>query len=43
VNIIGTNVPTLPLRLKSELDLGLGWLDRVALISDAVIRSQHRH
>jgi len=43
VNIIGTNVPTLPLRLKSELDLGLGWLDRVGLISDAVMRSQHRH
>jgi hypothetical protein len=43
VNIVGTNVPTLPLRLKSELDLGLGWLDRVELISDAVMRSQHRH
>ena len=33
----------MPLRLKSELDLGLGWLDRVELISDAVMRSQHRH
>jgi hypothetical protein len=43
VNMVGTNVPTIPLRLKSELDLGLGWLDRVELISDAVIRSQHRH
>ena len=43
VNVVGTNVPTVPLRLKSELDLGLGWLDRVELISDAVIRSQHRH
>jgi aminoglycoside-2''-adenylyltransferase len=43
VNIIGKNVPTLPLRLKSELDLGLGWLDRVELISDAMMRSQHRH
>ncbi|MDA4135790.1 MAG: hypothetical protein OK449_02165 [Thaumarchaeota archaeon] len=43
VNIVGTNVPTLPLRLKSELDMGLGWFDRMELISDAVIRSQHRH
>ncbi|MDA4135934.1 MAG: hypothetical protein OK449_02890 [Thaumarchaeota archaeon] len=43
VNIIGKNVPTIPLRLKSELDLGLGWLDRVELISDAMMRSQHRH
>jgi hypothetical protein len=43
VNIIGKNVPTIPLRLKSELDLGLGWLDRVELISDATMRSQHRH
>jgi hypothetical protein len=43
VNVVGTRVPTVPLRLSSELDLGLGWLDRVELISDAVIRSQHRH
>ena len=43
VNVVGTRVPTVPLRLSSELDLGLGWLDRVELISDAVMRSQHRH
>lgn len=43
VYVIGTKVPLVPLRLMSELDLGLGWLDRVELISDAVIRSQHRH
>jgi aminoglycoside-2''-adenylyltransferase len=42
VNILGANVPILPLRLKSELDMGLGWFDRVELISDAVIRGQHR-
>jgi len=43
INVVGTKVPTVPLRLSSELDLGLGWLDRVELISDAVMRSQHRH
>jgi hypothetical protein len=43
VYVVGTRVPLVPLRLKSELDLGLGWLDRVELISDAVVRSQHRH
>jgi hypothetical protein len=41
--VIATRVPIVPLRLKSELDLGLGWLDRVELISDAVMKSQHRH
>lgn len=43
ISIIGTEIPIVPLRLRSELDLGLGWLDRVELISDAVMRSQHRH
>jgi hypothetical protein len=43
VYVVTTKVPLVPLRLKSELDLGLGWLDRVELISDAVMRSQHRH
>jgi hypothetical protein len=42
VNIVGVNVPVLPLKLKSELDLGLGWFDRLELISDAFTRSQHR-
>ncbi len=43
VFVVGTKVPVVPLRLDSELDLGLGWLDRVELISDAIMRSQHRH
>ena len=42
VYVVGVKVPLVPLRLKSELDLGLGWLDRVELISDAVMRSHHR-
>lgn len=41
INVIGTMVPIVPLNLKSELYLGLGWLDRVALISDAVMASRH--
>lgn len=41
VSVVGITVPLVPLRLKSELDLGLGWLDRVELISDAVFRSKH--
>lgn len=43
ISIVGTMMPVVPLRLNSELDLGLGWMDRVELISDAVMRSQHRH
>jgi len=36
-------LPLVPLSLKSELDLGLGWLDRVKLISDAVLQKHHDH
>lgn len=43
IYVVGVRVPVVPLRLKSELALGLGWLDRVQLITDAVIRSKHRH
>jgi hypothetical protein len=43
ISVVGTDVPLVPLRLSSELDLGLGWMDSVELISDAVMRSQHRH
>lgn len=41
VYLVGTRVPVLPLGLKSELAIGLGWLDRVELISDAIVRSKH--
>lgn len=37
----GVKVPLFPLSLKSELYLGLGWLDRVKLITDAVSLKQH--
>jgi hypothetical protein len=41
--VVGEKVPVLPLRLKSELYLGLGWLDRVEKIAQAVSRAQHHH
>ena len=40
VIVVGAKVPTLPLWLKSQLHMGLGWYDRVELISDAVNRSR---
>jgi hypothetical protein len=42
VIMVGAKVPVLPLWLKSQLDMGLGWYDRVELISDAVNRSRGR-
>jgi hypothetical protein len=39
--IVGKKVPIIPLRLKTELDLGLGWLDRLELISKALASGQH--
>ena len=39
--IVSKKVPIVPLRLKSELDLGLGWLDRCELISAALMSGQH--
>ncbi|MDA4135789.1 MAG: hypothetical protein OK449_02160 [Thaumarchaeota archaeon] len=41
--IVGGKLPLVPLSLKSELDLGLGWLDRVSLITDAVLQKHHDH
>lgn len=39
--IVSEKVPIVPLRLKQELDLGLGWLDRLELISKAIASGQH--
>ncbi|MDA4135922.1 MAG: hypothetical protein OK449_02830 [Thaumarchaeota archaeon] len=39
--IVDRKVPIVPLRLKSELDLGLGWLDRLELISAAIMSGMH--
>lgn len=38
----GGRLPLVPLSLQSELTLGLGWLDIVQLISDAVFQ-KHEH
>lgn len=39
--VVREKVPIVPLRLKQELDLGLGWLDRLELISKAIMSGQH--
>ncbi len=41
--IPGGKLPVVPLSLKSELYLGLGWLDRVKPISDAILQKRHDH
>lgn len=38
----GRKLPIVPLNLQSELALGLGWLDIVQLISDAIF-AKHEH
>jgi hypothetical protein len=42
-SVVGTEVPVVPLSLNSELNLGLGWMDRFQLISDTIMRSQHEY
>ncbi|MGI0091827.1 MAG: hypothetical protein ACREBS_08965 [Nitrososphaerales archaeon] len=42
-NIVGVTMPVVPLRLKKELYIGLGWTDRVKKINDALVRSHHRN
>jgi hypothetical protein len=42
-NITGVQIPIMPLVLKSELYLGLGWLDRVEKISEAMTHAQPGH
>lgn len=39
--MIRLKVPVVPLRLKQELDLGLGWLDRLDAIGVAIASGQH--
>ena len=41
--VSGGKIPLVPLSLYSELDLGLGWLDHVSLITDAVMQKHHQH
>ena len=34
-------MPVVPLRLKTELYIGLGWMDRVKKINEAMVRRHH--
>ncbi len=40
VILLGLDVPLMPLRLKSEIYITLGWLERATLISEAFKRAQ---
>ncbi len=41
VYVVGVKVPIVPLKMKSELYTGLGWMDRATKIHEAVMRSRH--
>jgi hypothetical protein len=41
VYVVGVKVPIVPLKMKSELYTGLGWIDRATKIHEAVRRSRH--
>jgi hypothetical protein len=41
VFIVSTPVPVMPARLRSEIYISLGWLDRAQMIGDAITRAHH--
>ena len=41
VNMTGTEIPVMPIRLSSEIYLTLGWLDRVQMIATAISNAHH--
>jgi hypothetical protein len=41
VYVVGVKVPIVPLKMKSELYVGLGWMDRATKIHEAVKRARH--
>ena len=41
VNMVGTEIPVMPIRLSSEIYLTLGWLDRAQMIADAISHAHH--
>jgi hypothetical protein len=43
VYVVGEKLPVMPLRLRSDIYFGLGWLDRVNLIHEANRRKHHQH
>lgn len=42
VYVVGVKVPVVPLKLKTELYFGLGWMDRVSKINQAMARRHHK-
>lgn len=42
INIAGVNVPLMPLSIRSEIYITLGWLDRARLISEAYTKAHTR-
>lgn len=42
VYVVDVKMPVVPLQMKSDLYSGLGWMDRVTKIHEAVIRSRHK-
>jgi hypothetical protein len=42
VYVVGTKVPVIPLELKTQLYMGLGWIDRVRKINEAMTRRHHK-
>ena len=42
VYVVGVKIPVVPLKLKTELYLGLGWMDRVRKINEAMARRHHK-
>lgn len=42
VYVVGVKVPVIPLELKTQLYMGLGWMDRVRKINEAMARRHHK-
>jgi hypothetical protein len=42
VYVVGVKIPVVPLKLKTELYLGLGWMDRVRKINEANAKRHHK-
>jgi hypothetical protein len=42
VYVVGVKVPVVPIELKTQLYMGLGWADRVKKISEAMARRHHK-
>jgi hypothetical protein len=42
VYVVGVKVPVVPLQLKTELYMGLGWMDRVRKINEANTKRHHK-